>query len=438
MKKIFLLTALLFLTIKIHSFFISETTNASYLVSMFLVADSGITTTNVSINYSISGIASGIYYDGPMGIANGIILTNGLALNALPPNDAPNTGTNLGMPGNSLVDEIIGSSVSSFDTIILTIIFNAATDINSIVFDFIFGSEEYPEYVGSKFNDCFGVFLNNSQIVFDQFGKPITINGPFFSSEYVKKPPANGLEYDGSTDVLICKVPVTPGSINNELKFVISDVGDAIYDSGVLISRLRGSSEIITTPVVNLRTPTPTFTISPTVTHTATITRTFTITNTHTITETPTISNTHTISPTFTNSPTITPTSTISPTNSISPTFTITWTWTSSPTVTPTPITFELILKGNFPNPFTTDTKIVYKITKESKIVIKIFTVSGEFVNKYDTREGRGGVEYNVFVWNGRNKNDKEVSSGVYIYKICATSIDGEYAEAIGKVSVVR
>lgn len=439
MKKIFLIIIIFFMIEKIHPFFISETTNGSYLVSMFLVADSGITTTNVNINYSINGVASGIYYDGPMGIANGIILTTGLSLSALPPNDASNTGTNLGMPGNSsLVNSIIGSSVDSFDTIILSIRFDVASDIYSIVFDFIFGSEEYPEYVGSKFNDCFGVFLNDTQIVFDQFEKPITINGTFFGSESVKQPPANGLEYDGSTDVLICKAPVVPGSANNELKFVISDVGDAIYDSGVLLARLRGSAEIVTTPVTNLRTPTSTFTISPTSTHSATITKTFTITQTHTITKTPTITNTHTISPTFSNSPTITPTSTITPTHSISPTFTVTPTWTATPTVTPTPITFELILKGNFPNPFTINTKIVYKITKEAKIKIKIFTVSGETVNEYITRAFRGRVEYNIFVWDGKSKDDKEVASGVYIYKISAVSVDGEYAEAMGKVIVVR
>ncbi|MCX8094124.1 MAG: choice-of-anchor L domain-containing protein, partial [Candidatus Goldbacteria bacterium] len=237
MKKKYFLLILIFINFKSYSFFISETTNASYLISTLLVPDSGIITTNVSVNYSINGIASGVYYDGPMGIANGIILTTGLALNALPPNKAPNTGTNLGMPGNSLVNNIIGSPVDSFDTIILIIKFNVASDINSIIFDFIFGSEEYPEYVGSKFNDCFGVFLNNTQIVFDQFGKPITINGPFFASGLVKTPPTNGLEYDGSTDVLVCKAPVTPGSINNELKFIISDVGDAIYDSGVLLAK---------------------------------------------------------------------------------------------------------------------------------------------------------------------------------------------------------
>jgi hypothetical protein len=432
LKKNFIVLILLFISIKIYPFFISETTNASYIVSTLVVPDTGIITKNAYINYSINYIASGIYYDGPMGIANGIILTTGLAQSAYPPNDAPNTSTDLGLPGNPIVNNIIGSSVASYDTIILTIIFDASYNINSIVFDFIFGSEEYPEYIGPKFNDCFGVFLNNTQIVFDQFGKPITINGPFFSSGLVRIPPANGLEYDGSTDVLVCKAPVVPGSTNNELKFVISDVGDAIYDSGVLIARLRGNAEIVTTPNTNLRTFTPTLTISPTFTYSPTITPTLTITKTHTITETWTISPTHSISPTFSHSPTITPT------HSISPTFTITPTRTASPTVTPTPITFELILKGNFPDPFISNTKIVYEITKEAKITVKIFTVSGEIVNEYTTWAGRGGVKYNVFIWDGKNKYGKEVSSGVYIYKIFAVSREGEYAEAMGKMSVIR
>jgi hypothetical protein len=51
-------------------------------------------------------------------------------------------------------------------------------------------SEEYPEFVGSSFNDVYGVNLNGVQVAVDNEGNPITINGPFFSGGSVVVEPA--------------------------------------------------------------------------------------------------------------------------------------------------------------------------------------------------------------------------------------------------------
>ena len=105
---------------------------------------------------------------------------------------------------------------------------------------FVFGSEEYPEWVNTSFNDVFGAYLNGTQVAFDSNGHPITINGPFFNSSNVVYDAQNGTEYDGSTPILKTKAQLTGGSTGNTLTFIVCDAGDHIYDSGVFIAGLTG------------------------------------------------------------------------------------------------------------------------------------------------------------------------------------------------------
>jgi hypothetical protein len=504
LKKAILLTVIIgiFISGGAYAFSITDSADANALASAFLMPGTGITISGASINYTIamteSVYATGIYSAGPMNIGDGIILTTGNAQDALPPDKGPATSTQLGLSGNALVDQIVGYPVYSLDTVILTINFSVDPGIHSIVFDFIFGSEEFPEYVGSPYNDSYGVFLNGStganQIVFDSMGNSITINGPFFSSGSVMTPPENGMGYDGSTGLLITKAPITPGSSNNQLQIVISDVGDRGYDSGVLMSRLRGSNAVVTTPGTDKATatvtPTSTITVSPTASRTSTITpthtqsKTFTvtptITRTRTITQTWTITKTSTRSPTFTItqtstitatvtpthtfSPTSTTTPTYSPTPSITPTFTVTETSTDTPTNTPTPsvtptftatgtrtetptvtatatvtptlVPFVLVLDGNYPNPFRSGTNIVYRLSRDAVVDIKVFTISGETVRHDKGIQGRAGM--NSYPWDGRNSAGKAAASGTYLYKIHAKTRYNEESYFISKMARVR
>ncbi|HRU39311.1 MAG TPA: choice-of-anchor L domain-containing protein, partial [Candidatus Goldiibacteriota bacterium] len=237
---------------------ISGTDSASNLAAAFTSPASGITIQSSSINYSASMTSgqfmTGLYSDGPLGINGGMILTTGRAIAALPPNGS-NISNIMGLAGNALVNTIIGSSEPSYDTIVLTIVFSVESWVNSVMFDFVFGSEEYPDYVG-QYNDAFGAFLNgtaaSNQIVYDAGGAPVMINGPFFSSGNVKLPPANGTAYNGTTDKLTTRAAITPGSTNNVLRLVIGDVRDAALDSGVFLASFRGSADIVQTPVTGL------------------------------------------------------------------------------------------------------------------------------------------------------------------------------------------
>ncbi len=143
------------------------------------------------------------------------------------------------------------------------------TNARSFDFDFNFFSTEYPEWVGSQYNDTFWVNLTskkfNGNISFDSKKVPIRINNAFFSicDPYASKPitktmctkkPASqyltgtGYAQDcspkpymatgGATDWLHTTSPVTPGE-TIKLVFSIFDKGDFILDSSVLIDNFR-------------------------------------------------------------------------------------------------------------------------------------------------------------------------------------------------------
>jgi hypothetical protein len=221
---------------------ITTNTNPNDLMAAFLVPNTGITVTNVDFTGDYR--AAGLYTDGPEDIDNGIILATGRVTDALPPDNSGQTGTNLREPGCSECNALI-PGYTSRDAAIFEITFDAGPACSTISFDFVFGSEEYPEWVGSQYNDVFGAYLNGVQVAFDDIGAPITINGPFFSGSYVQTPPGNGLEYDGSTLKLRTNAAVTAGSTGNTLVLVICDAGDYIYDSGVFLANLEGSGETI-------------------------------------------------------------------------------------------------------------------------------------------------------------------------------------------------
>ncbi len=78
------------------------------------------------------------------------------------------------------------------------------------------------------------------------------------------------------------------------------------------------------------------------------------------------------------------------------------------------PIEFKII--GNYPNPFNPTTTIKYAIPMESKVIMEIFDINGELINKVTVGEQEAG--YHKVVWNGKNENGENVSSGMYIYRL--------------------
>ncbi len=73
-------------------------------------------------------------------------------------------------------------------------------------------------------------------------------------------------------------------------------------------------------------------------------------------------------------------------------------------------------LSQNYPNPFNPTTIVKYDLPKNTKVVLKIYNVSGQeirtLVDEFQTSGSKSAV------WDGRDGSGKIVNSGVYIYRI--------------------
>ncbi len=72
----------------------------------------------------------------------------------------------------------------------------------------------------------------------------------------------------------------------------------------------------------------------------------------------------------------------------------------------------------NYPNPFNPITTINYSLKKESKVSLTIYNIKGQKVKQLVNDQLPTG-QY-VAGWNGKDDNNKSVSSGIYFYKLKA------------------
>lgn len=77
-------------------------------------------------------------------------------------------------------------------------------------------------------------------------------------------------------------------------------------------------------------------------------------------------------------------------------------------------------LKNNYPNPFNPSTSIQFAIPADSEVELSIFNVKGQKIQTLCNDELEKG-EHN-FIWNGKDKSQNPVSSGVYLYKLKTNS----------------
>jgi hypothetical protein len=73
-------------------------------------------------------------------------------------------------------------------------------------------------------------------------------------------------------------------------------------------------------------------------------------------------------------------------------------------------------LSQNYPNPFNPTTQIDFSLNKSGYTTLKIFNVKGELIRTLVDGYKRRG-DYSV-LWDGKNKDGKEVRSGIYLYRL--------------------
>lgn len=213
-----------------------------------------------NLAYAGNGAAIGVYTNtsGLWGIGGGMVLSSGKVTDYSDGwNTSESMGTDFNGAGSARVDAYLtalGTPGTSHDAAAFSFDYTPGAD--TISFDFIFGSEEYPEYVGSAYNDIFGVWVTDAlgatqQIVFDQFGNPVTINSAWMGVN-------PGTQLDGVSQLLSTSLNVVAGDVYT-FEFIIADVADHIYDSTVYLSNFReynsgGTGGPVTNPVA---TPEP-------------------------------------------------------------------------------------------------------------------------------------------------------------------------------------
>ncbi len=213
----------------------------------------------------------------------GVFLGTGFGADARPPDGSGSTSGFHSSGRSDPLAEVLTGGAWSYDAQRLVIELDAGPATNSLAIRWVFGTEEFPEYVGSTYNDAFGIylfedgergpagglfwsappsyrdlcdtpdfqltdpqrdFLRAHQIAFDAQGFPITVNGPFFSTGQVIRPPLNDLEFDGSTRILKTVASLRPGA-RHAIYIVIADTDDSVYDSCAFLS-FEGSPDVVT------------------------------------------------------------------------------------------------------------------------------------------------------------------------------------------------
>lgn len=233
------------------------------LANLLVGGGGGVAISNVT--YTGANVAAGKFSGGGtgatgiIGFDDGIILSTGDIANAIGPNTIPDKTTNNGQPGDADLDTLI-PGYQTFDAAVLE--FDFVPQGNVVTFNYVFGSEEYNEYVNSQFNNVFGFFLNGQNIaLIPATTTPVAINNvnngnlcpaspsfpPFASNpgyfrindltappDCTFTPGSIDTQLDGLTVVLPATANVQRGQTNH-IRLAIADAGDSILDSDVFI-----------------------------------------------------------------------------------------------------------------------------------------------------------------------------------------------------------
>ncbi|MEM6842398.1 MAG: choice-of-anchor L domain-containing protein [Bacteroidota bacterium] len=91
-------------------------------------------------------------------IPQGVILSTGKAISAIGPNRTPDRSSVFYLDGDSTLSKL-SRGHETHDAAVLEFTFFPTH--NTIAFDYLFASEEYPEYVNKGFNDVFAFILTD-------------------------------------------------------------------------------------------------------------------------------------------------------------------------------------------------------------------------------------------------------------------------------------
>ncbi|HRI58304.1 MAG TPA: choice-of-anchor L domain-containing protein, partial [Saprospiraceae bacterium] len=232
------------------------------LITNILLGD-GVEVTNITYNGEPAAVG---YFTGgtqAVGIERGIVLTSGAVESAggiFGTVGCNETGGDFASTDNLIFTndpDLAALTTSTIrDLAVYTITF-IPTD-SMLSFRYCFGSEEYPEFSCSPYNDVFGFFIsgpnpaggnytNKNIAIIPNTTLPVTINNLHpANASYPNCNPTNAQyynnnnftnnqpSYDGFTDVFTAEAQVIPCQ-SYTIKLAIADASDGVYDSGVFL-----------------------------------------------------------------------------------------------------------------------------------------------------------------------------------------------------------
>lgn len=235
-----------------------ETDNTTYTPPQ-LVTDVllGSCVSAFNIQYTGESQAVGYFSNGAgIGMEEGILLTSGSTAVAEGPNTLSDATVDWALPGDADLNAAAGL-LGSLDAAALEFDFVSFND--TVTFNYIFASEEYPEYVCSQFNDAFAFLVsgtgyapNTNIALIPGTSIAVAINSinngssgsPLYppsnctsltnTAYYVNNSFGSVTEYDAYTVPLTATMVVVPCDTYH-IKLVVADVGDGLYDSGVFL-----------------------------------------------------------------------------------------------------------------------------------------------------------------------------------------------------------
>jgi len=220
-------------------------TSATAMQMANSIFGNGVTVTSAS--YSGSSYSSAIYSNGDSlapGVTpgdSGVIFSTGRATNFTnssgQSNQDTNTSTNTGGANND-ADFNAVAGTNTYDASYMVVDFIPTDDVMTM--QFVFSSEEYPEYSNSIYNDMVGVWINGTHVPLSIANTNQTAIGAVNQTNNVNLYNDNtsdqfNTEMDGFTVTMTLTIPVNVG-VTNTIKIGIADVSDSSYDSNLLIA----------------------------------------------------------------------------------------------------------------------------------------------------------------------------------------------------------
>ncbi len=274
MKKITLLVSLtmssLFINAQENSTFkvYKPQPNGAYTLQQMLqnLVGDGVVLKSYSVSKTWSDEAFGYFEDkkSRLGMSKGLLMTTGGVSGLCGSNTKSNMSNythatadrnyrvipNQPTFTSSDLEKYLGKNQKTFDAVVIEM--DIVPTADTLNFNYVFGSEEYDEFVGTAYNDVFAFFISGKGVegqvnlaVVPNTQSPVSVNsingGSTYNRQssnptyYVSNMDGHlGIEYDGVTKLMEIKKAVTPYETYH-LKLAIADVSDNSYDSGVLI-----------------------------------------------------------------------------------------------------------------------------------------------------------------------------------------------------------